>query len=442
MSHSLRSSTGAVSLQAGRLPLFTAAAAVIVATSASAQQDPLLFQRGSVAYAEFASDVQPFGDLDGDGRDDLLVSAPSSFAGFPGQGHVQIVAGDSGRVLLTRTDFGSRRTFGHSVASMGDVDGDGTGDFAVGALQRASDPTVDSRVAVYSGATGDRIWFVGDFTPNERLGFAMDSVGDQNGDGVRDLLVGAPAASVAAPFAGAVLVLSGTDGAVLRRIDGSSEAEQLGTTVSRLDDVNGDGVEDFLVGAPGSEGTAGSEGGEVRLLSGANGGLLRRVRGRRAFAGVGTNCDDVGDVDGDGISDFLMNSGSSNPNVAFGQIAVVSSATGGVLMTVAAPEGVRLSRRAAGIGDADGDGRPDIAFGLFEDPGPDGVSRIRVVDAATGDLVFESRNLLRPVGGFIRVVARAGDGDRDGGADVACAVPAFSRNAPRAGALLVFGLPR
>ena len=154
----------------------------------------------------------------------------------------------------------------------------------------------------------------------------------------------------------------------------------------------------------------------------------------------------MGDVDGDGISDFPMNSGFANKYAAVGQIAVVSSRTGKLLMTVRSPgfsAGItRLSRRAAGVGDADGDGRPDIAYGIIAHVGQAQVVKVRVVDALTGELTFESKNLRGVIDRPISVVARAGDLNGDGRDDVACCLYDFSVHAPLAGALMTFLAPQ
>jgi hypothetical protein len=409
---------------------------VALAPALSAQQNPALFKKSAAPYGQFAYDVEPFGDHDGDGKADLLVGVPSSYASFPGQGHVQILSGVDGRPLLTTTDFDERWSFGASVVATGDVDADGITDFAVAAPKRTGLAAINSRVGVYSGATGARVWMFEEPTPDEQFGRDMDSVGDQNGDGVRDLIVGSPNASSGAAYGGAVTVLSGVDGALIRRIAGTVANEEMGRALSRLGDFDGDGVEDFLVGVPGAAGVAGVRGGAIRVLSGATGAVLQSILGRTNGYNIGASCDAVGDVDGDGVVDFVMHSGNSNLTFPFERISVVSSRTVEVLLSVPAPTSGFLSRGAVGVGDANGDGRPDIAYAVTSWVGE--YTRVRVVDARTGTLIVESANVLASLGGAIQILARAGDLNGDGLDDVACALPQFSRHAPQAGALLTF----
>ncbi|MEM6675691.1 MAG: hypothetical protein AAF726_22765 [Planctomycetota bacterium] len=411
----------------------------VLSPVAAAQQDPALFRKSSVPYAQFAHDVAPYGDYDGDGHDDLLVGTPASYASFPGQGQVQIISGVDGRALLTTTDFDDRWSLGSSVAAVDDVDGDGVTDFAIGSLKRSFVPGIRSRVSVHSGATGARLWLFEEQTEGESLGDRMDAVGDQDGDGIRDLLVGGPGSSSVFQSAGVVMVLSGADGAVIRRIDGFAEAESFGASVSRLGDVDGDGIEDFMAGAPGAFGPpnfAMLPVGKLRIFSGASGAVLRTITGRDFRDPIGGGCDEIGDVDGDGVPDLLVNAGSTAAFVSTGPIVVFSAATGTPLLTIRQPfnSGVALSRQASGVGDANGDGRPDIAYSFRRNS----FIVVRVIDALTGDLHMESIDLGPFVNAYIPKVTRAGDLDGDGRPDIACAVPDFSRHAHQAGALLTF----
>lgn len=414
----------------------------LTSSAFSAQVEPHLFKKNAVPYSRFAYDVEPYGDYDLDGNGDLLVSS----AAFFGPGHVQIVSGVNGRPLLTCADFDGRWWFGWAISTLDDVDNDGIMDFAVSARKvDPGDPVYKARVGAYSGATGARIWFFEAPTFDEALGFEIDSIGDQNGDGVRDLLVGSPNSSVVAQGAGAITVLSGLDGSVLRRIEGTTPSGSLGITVSRLGDVDGDGTEDYLAGASGVI-TSATHVGEVRTFSGTTGQVIGRVGGPSYADTVGAHCDDVGDVDGDGLPDFVMNSGSSNPFVSFGSVFVVSSSTNQILMTVRRPTlsgagNVSLSRHAEGVGDANGDGRPDIAYGVTRNAGIGRLSKVRVVDALTGDLIFESEDLLQSAGSTVQILSRAGDLNGDGRDDVVCAIPDFVQHSPWSGVLLTYLAP-
>lgn len=118
------------------------------------------------------------GDVDGDGRCDLLVSTSG--------GRVYLLSGASGAVITSLLDtYGS---FGSSLCGLGDQNGDGRAEFAIGA------PTYNGgqgRVYVYDGATRNLLWFV-EGNMNSGFGSAIANAGDQDGDGRCDLAVGAP----------------------------------------------------------------------------------------------------------------------------------------------------------------------------------------------------------------------------------------------------------
>lgn len=240
------------------------------------------------------------GDFDGDGHPDVLVASP----GFRKDGD----QGDRGRVRVLRgPDFlrfapawsfiegeTAGEKFGTAVANIGDIDGDGKDDFAVGAPdytapavtcgEGAPMPCTASperqlvgRVTVFSGGTGLKIydlvgntWTVSQGTSNDEIGerfgsslaplftkadpYGPDS--DFNNDKRTDFAVGAPGASPAGRLkAGAAYVYSapkvGNDpGKLLLRFDGQSAGDEFGAAVAGGGDLNQDGFHDLLVGAP------------------------------------------------------------------------------------------------------------------------------------------------------------------------------------------------
>lgn len=273
--------------------------------------------------AHFGGAVAGVPDLDGDGRGDVLVGARSDDARANAGGRVYVYSGASGALLHTLDSpapaFNGR--FGSSVAGLGDLDGDGRGDVAVGAfaedvfvnggtLQRAD----AGRVHVFSGATGTLLRTLVSPLP-ERLAFfgaAVAALPDTDGDGVDDLAVAANyEASGAVADAGRVHVFSGASGAVLRTLVSPSPTStgHFGLGLAGVPDVDGDGRGDVLAGAYPEAGFDG----RAYLFSGATGARLATFQPPVAGdAGhFGTSVAGVPDFDGDGRPDVLVGAPSA-----------------------------------------------------------------------------------------------------------------------------------
>jgi hypothetical protein len=151
------------------------------------------------------------GDVNGDGRDDFAIQHLSSVAGFPDGGVVYVVSGMDKSILATYGGTASQQSFGHSIAGTGDLDGDGVPDMVVGAPQATGPGTFSGYVRAISLATGTTIYTVGATAANDRFGEAIRAAGDVDGDGRNDVIVGAPA-SGGMNLPGYVKVLSGKCG--------------------------------------------------------------------------------------------------------------------------------------------------------------------------------------------------------------------------------------
>ena len=192
------------------------------------------------------------GDVNGDGAPDLLVANIVS--------DVLVFSGADGSVLRTLDGPPSSDGFGEAVAGIGDVNGDGAADLLVGASRaRVGGESLQGRAFVFSGADASLLRTLDLPIPERfaRLGSAVAGAGDVNGDGVPDILVGAPGHDVPGGELdqGQALVFSGADGSVLRTLDDPNpqSSANLGEVVAGIGDVDGDGAPDFLVGAPGHD---------------------------------------------------------------------------------------------------------------------------------------------------------------------------------------------
>ena len=369
---------------------------------------------GVIVHQEFTGSGQ-FGwavseltDIDGDGAMEAIVCAPSA----PGGGRVVVYSGRTGEVLMDLGPDGPGEAFGWAAADAGDVNGDGVHDVIVGAPGRGSNA---GAVYIFSGAAGTRgdlIRRVDSINGIERFGSAVSWLGDVDGDGLGEVAVGAPFSDLATPpdpesNDGRTYLLCGADGTVLHSIDGSAPGAGMGAGLGAIEDIDGDGLRDVAVGSPGAsradtfsgatgqlilgplepterassfgqfftgpagdanaDGTpdvyVGDFGGGVRghfyVYSGVDGSLLFDGSGAAPGVGAGLGCGrGAGDVDGDGHDDVVSGSYLSN------QATVYSGRTGEILrfITYTRP-GSQFGFDAVGIGDVTGDGRIDFLVG-------------------------------------------------------------------------------
>lgn len=211
--------------------------------------------QGLVEYGRLGWQVAGAGDVDGDGFGDFLYSAPGlESGGLIGVGSIYLHSGFDGSLIRQIDGTVAGQALGEGLAVLGDLDGDGVDDFATNQFGSSSLGTTD-QVVVFSGVTGSVI------RAFETLGFhgagfgrTIAGVGDVDGDGTPDVLVGSPYEWVAGVYqAGSAYLFSGLSGQLMQRFDGSLREDRLGNSVSALGDLQGDGHPEFLIGAPGGD---------------------------------------------------------------------------------------------------------------------------------------------------------------------------------------------
>ena len=310
--------------------------------------------------------VSSAGDVNGDGYDDLIIGAAGADPNGAGSGSSYVVFGkaDGFDASIDLSALDGRNGFqldgrsrfdlsGHSVSSAGDVNGDGYDDLIIGAagadnngaesgssyvvFGKANGFAATMDLSALDGSNGFRIDGANE---GDLGGFSVSSAGDVNGDGYDDLIIGAYRADnngdddsgssyvvfgKASGFS-ASMDLSALDGSNGFRIDGENEDDQSGVSVSSAGDVNGDGYDDIIIGATGTDNNGAGSGSSYVVFGKASGFSARidlsaldgsngfRVDSENQGDDSGTSVSSAGDVNGDGYDDLIIGANSADPN--------------------------------------------------------------------------------------------------------------------------------
>src|SRR5690606_5422152 len=201
--------------------------------------------------------------------------------------------------------------YGFGLAFLGDVDRDGTIDYAIGAPRDLSRPESEGAVTVHSGKSGRVLFAHRGEGHGTAFGFALAG-GDCDGDGIADVVVGAPYASKGELLqAGSVQFFSGKDGRLLREISGRTTGESFGWAIVELGDVDRDRVTDYAIGAPFADRrrnreTIDLDAGRVDVISGKTGKVLWSAWGEAAEDRFGSALASVEDCNADGAREVLV----------------------------------------------------------------------------------------------------------------------------------------
>ncbi|HEU4448454.1 MAG TPA: FG-GAP-like repeat-containing protein [Gaiellaceae bacterium] len=321
---------------------------------------------------------------------------------------------------------GTGAFFGWAVSELGDVDGDGATDVVVGEPFTATGTTW-----VHSGRSGGLLYRL-DGAPGDQQGYAIADAGDTDADGVPDVVSGAPGVG-----RGRAYLYSGATGDLLRTFSRGRAGDSFGAAVAGAGDVNRDGHADVLVGAPGNDG-GGVDSGRAYVFSGRTGKLLRKLDAGDEGDLFGSATDWSSDLDGDGRPELIVGAQDADPEER-GKAYVFSGRNGRLLFTFPAPaSGVELgSFFVAGPGDVDGDGTPDVYAADYADGslGP-GTGRAAVYSGADGS---ELRSWVgSEAGEGLGPGREAGDVDGDGLVDLAIGSYTSSDGAEQAGKVEIF----
>ncbi|MEP3890878.1 MAG: cadherin-like domain-containing protein [Hellea sp.] len=398
---------------------------------------------GGIAYGDSGGSVSSAGDINGDGFDDFLIGAeradPNGYSGgsyvvfgrdtainpFAASFELSLLDGSNGFVITEVTPFTGGGFSGPSLSAAGDINGDGFDDILIGAedadpngvrtgqsyivfgRDTAINPFAASfDISALNGTNGFALTGIDEFDDS---GASVSSAGDINGDGYDDILIGALRADPNGSQSGESYVVFGRDTAItpfaasfeLSSLDGTNgfilngvgAYDRSGLSVSSAGDINGDGFDDILIGAPrngsgesyivfgrdpATSPFAGSF--ELSALDGTNGFV---INGIDTGDGSGASVSSAGDINGDGFDDILIgapdgdssgsfsDSGESyivfgrdtaiNPFAATFDLSTLDGANGFVINGIDANDesGVSVSN----AGDINGDGFDDILIG-------------------------------------------------------------------------------
>jgi hypothetical protein len=330
----------------------------------------------------FGWSVASAGDVNGDGFSDVIVGAYGYDNGEIDEGSAFVYYGSSSGLNLTPDWTGESNQagaeFGISVASAGDVNGDGYDDVIVGSGQYDNSETNEGAAFLYygsfSGLNTTPVWITYGGVANGLYGFFVASAGDVNGDGFSDVLVGSPTylnQGAAFAYYGS---FSGLDTTASWLTLGGVTDALYGRSVASAGDVNGDGFSDIVIGSNGYTNTFTGEGaafvyhGSPIGLSGLANWV---VYGNQDNARYGVSVASAGDVNGDGFSDVIIgawafDNGQTDEGAAFVYHGSASGLSPTANWTVESNQaGARLGLSVASAGDVNGDGFSDVIVGAY-----------------------------------------------------------------------------
>lgn len=313
---------------------------------------------GASSGIDFGRRFAGLGDINGDGFADFVYGAIYIAYGTPlslwRKTGFYVISGKDGRVIRKHIASGAKP--GHALhwagecAALLDIDGDGIRDYALGSpSEHVGSLLYAGRVYLFSGKTGKLLLRIDGTKSMEGFGTGlMGAAPDLDGDGIPDFWIRSHAGGTIK-----TRVRSSRTGKILR--------EHIGEISDPIGDVDGDKVSDYVRGY--ADSTKGKYAGAVDLISGKSGKVIRTWYGNGPWEGFGSGLAAAGDVNGDGRPDFIATAGHyyMNPVFGSGYVKVISSA-GPTLWEWRGIGSVwdNFGRSAGSVGDVDKDGRPDI----------------------------------------------------------------------------------
>ncbi|MFT3705933.1 MAG: FG-GAP-like repeat-containing protein [Agriterribacter sp.] len=404
------------------------------------------------ADAGFGSSVSGAGDVNGDGFSDIIVGALNYDNGETDEGVAFVYYGSASGIATNAPAMLEcnkvNAHFAQYVSAAGDMNADGYSDIVVGAPGFSNADTVGGATFVfYGGSGGINVHAVATLSINKStayFGSAVSAAGDVNGDGYGDLVVGATGYTNGESNEGAAFIYQGAasiaDIIITDSIESTQPGDGFGNSYASAGDVNGDGYNDVIVGAPNYDNGSNNTGaafiyhGSVNGLSHVPNATLLGSQSNAAFASVVAS---AGDVNGDGYSDIIVGApgfiyGSFNEYIAVAFI-YYGSATGinpVLIDTLESGDNYYDAYRSnfgatvSTVGDVNGDGYGDIIIGSPYGGGSgSGYARV-YYGSASGINHLNSSPLSSDCKGlFSSSLSSAGDINGDGYGDIIVGAP-------------------